>query len=67
MPVRKIGNGSSMNYKNGGGNKQGYPVKIFGKNALAFFKEGTLDGFTFQEEIDAAFERPDIPNYEPTL
>lgn len=47
--------------------KQGYPVKIYGRNALAFLKDGRIEGFTYQDEINAMFDDPDIPNYEPLL
>lgn len=46
---------------------QGYPVKVFGQNALGYFRKGKLEGFTYQEEINKLFENPDIPNYEPLL
>ncbi len=58
---------SVMYTHHGAKHKQGYPVKIYGRNALAYFKGDELDGFTFQEEINAAFEDPGIPNYEPPL
>ena len=66
--IRNTGNSSSAIYTHHGiKHKQGYPVKIYGRPALAYLKDGQIDGFTYQDEINAAFENPDIPNYEPPL
>lgn len=43
----------------------GYPLRFHGRNALAWWKDGKLLGFSYQDEINAAFNDPDIPEYNP--
>lgn len=56
---------SRMYTQHGAKRKQGHPVKIYGKNALAYCEGGKVTGFTFQDEINEMFNRPDIPEYNP--
>jgi len=41
----------------------GHPLRFHGGNALAWWKDGVLLGFIYQEEIDDVFNDPNIPEY----
>jgi hypothetical protein len=63
-PINDI-DASRMYTRHGEKHNQGHPIRLHGRNALAFCVKGKVKGFTYLDEINELFDQEDIPDYDP--